>query len=77
MVRDVVPVVTGSTYLTVAKAAELVGKSERQIRRYIEQGLLAPAHPGVKRYREADVLEAERTARGRVGRPRKERDTPS
>lgn len=68
------------SYLTIAAAAELVGKSERQIRRYVEQGLLAQVHPSVKRFREEDVRRAERTARNRVGRPRKTsdggRDTP-
>lgn len=59
------------SFVDLAGAARLVGKSERQIRRYIAQGLLRPAHPGVKRYRAADVVVAEREARGRVGRPRK------
>ncbi|MDQ1206192.1 MerR family transcriptional regulator [Microbacterium sp. SORGH_AS_0862] len=60
--------------LTLAQAAKRVGKSERQIRRYIEQGLLEPVAPSIKRYYEQSVVKAEKESRSRVGRPRKTRE---
>lgn len=55
-------------WLKIADAAKRVGRSERTIRRWIENGDIA-LHMG--RLRESDLIEAEQLARSRVGRPRK------
>jgi hypothetical protein len=63
------------TWLTLAEAAERIraedtelASAERRIRRWVAAGEL-PVLAG--RFRLADVLAAERTMRGRRGRPRK------
>ncbi len=56
------------SWLTRAQAAERVKRTERTIRNWESAGLLKPT---LGRYREQDVLKADREMRGRVGRPRK------
>lgn len=55
-------------WLTRKEAAERVGKTERTIRNWEDAKLLKPI---IGRYREDELLRADRQMRGRVGRPRK------
>lgn len=54
-------------WLTLAEAAERVGRDERTIRRWVEREELAPM---MGRFREADLIATEKRMRSRVGRPR-------
>jgi len=56
------------TWLTLAEAAGVAGRTERTIRNWIESGELQARHG---RFLRDDVLAAERRMRRKVGRPRK------
>lgn len=58
--------------MTRAEAAQRVGRTERTIRNWERSGELTPT---LGRFRESDLVEADRRMRARVGRPRKTKYT--
>ncbi|WP_102191514.1 helix-turn-helix domain-containing protein [Microbacterium aurantiacum] len=62
-------------WLTLSEAADVAGRTERTIRNWVDAGVLKSPVPG--RFQRDAVLAAERTMRGRVGRPRKNKDVAS
>ncbi|WP_336502143.1 helix-turn-helix domain-containing protein [Microbacterium paraoxydans] len=57
------------SWLTLAEAAEVTGRTERTIRNWVSADELRPRHG---RYMRDEVLATERRMRRRVGRPRKD-----
>ncbi|WP_314097878.1 helix-turn-helix domain-containing protein [Microbacterium foliorum] len=56
------------TWLTLAEAAALAGRTERTIRNWVEAGQLRLHHG---RFKRDEVLATEKQMRQRIGRPRK------
>ncbi len=64
---------SSGVWLTLAAAAERVGRSRRTIDRWVAEGAVVPV---MGRIKESALLETDRRKRESIGRPRTARNSP-